>query len=55
MFDHIGLRVKDLRSAVRFYTALLAPTPTETMWRRCACGDFFSLILSVATERPGGV
>jgi catechol 2,3-dioxygenase-like lactoylglutathione lyase family enzyme len=25
MFDHIGLRVKDLGAAVRFYTALLAP------------------------------
>ena len=25
MYDHIGLRVKDLDAAVRFYTAVLAP------------------------------
>ena len=25
MFDHIGLRVKDLDAAVRLYTAMLAP------------------------------
>ncbi len=25
MFDHIGLRVKDLDASVRFYTAALAP------------------------------
>jgi catechol 2,3-dioxygenase-like lactoylglutathione lyase family enzyme len=25
MFDHVGLRVKDLRASVRFYTSVLAP------------------------------
>ena len=25
MYDHIGLKVKDLRASVRFYTAALAP------------------------------
>jgi catechol 2,3-dioxygenase-like lactoylglutathione lyase family enzyme len=25
MFDHVGLRVKDLDAAVRLYTAMLAP------------------------------
>jgi catechol 2,3-dioxygenase-like lactoylglutathione lyase family enzyme len=25
MFDHVGLRVKDIRASVRFYTAVLQP------------------------------
>jgi catechol 2,3-dioxygenase-like lactoylglutathione lyase family enzyme len=29
MFDHIGLRVKDLDASVRFYTAALAPLGYE--------------------------
>jgi catechol 2,3-dioxygenase-like lactoylglutathione lyase family enzyme len=29
MFDHIGLRVKDLDAGVRFYTAALAPLGYE--------------------------
>ena len=29
MFDHIGLRVRDLDAAVRLYTAMLAPLGHE--------------------------
>ena len=33
MFDHIGLRVKDLDASVRFYTVALAPVGYEVTFQ----------------------
>jgi catechol 2,3-dioxygenase-like lactoylglutathione lyase family enzyme len=58
MYDHIGLRVKDLDAAVRFYTAVLAPLG-HVLCSRDDSGAGFgpkdapALWLHLATDRNG--
>ena len=60
MYDHVGLRVKNLEAAVRFYTAALAPL-SIVLASRDENGAGFgppgapSLWLTVAKEASGGV
>jgi len=42
MYDHIGLRVKDLSASVRFYEAALAPLGHEVTYRSDAMAGFGS-------------
>lgn len=59
MFDHVGLRVKDLESACRLYEAMLAPLGHVPGSRDATCAGFGpegrpALWLHVDTETPGG-
>ena len=40
MYDHIGLKVKDLEAAVRFYRAALEPLGHELCSRDASCAGF---------------
>ena len=61
MYDHIGLKVRDLDASVKFYTAALAPLG-HVLCSRDSSGAGFGpkdapalwLHLSAAPEGPGG-